>query len=182
MLPQSFEHAAGYFLRSCELGFELGCGNAAIQWLFFDGEAGLGSGGIQRIRAWLESACAGGDGQACYLQGTAHERGGPDGPDPARAATLFKTACDLGWPAGCSSMAKAYFRGEGVAIDYPTTARGYETACDAGEAASCASLAMMYRDGMGVEADEQHAISLVRRVCDLGLTRLCDAAESLENQ
>ena len=169
--------AAASFARGCELGLTVACSNADM---LRAGGADFARASTSMAYAWayeetapLAAACDAGDGEACYLLGSAHRAGRGVARDDALAREYLARSCEQGWPAGCSSLAEIHLRGEAVAVDYRRAAEGFELACNGGEAMSCLRLGLMYRLGEGITPDEPRSRALIDQACGMGLAEAC---------
>jgi hypothetical protein len=175
--------ASASFARACDLGLAVGCANAEV---LASGRLSFTHASTNFAYAWayqdtppFRVACDAGDGEGCYLLGSAYREGRGIGQDEAMARELFSRSCDLGWPPGCSTMAEMYLRGEGVAVDVGRAADGFDQACTGGEPMSCLRLGLLYRTGEGIALDEIRSMALIEQACDMGLPTACEMLEEL---
>jgi hypothetical protein len=104
LVPQTDDKSSMAFGRSCVLGWQAGCVNAAIQYFVYD----IPHHGEILISKITES-CEKGHGQSCYLLGIANRRGKSIDKDLSTANTLFKKSCSLGFARGCRAKNKSGF-------------------------------------------------------------------------
>ena len=85
----------------------------------------------------LQTACSGGDMQACNNLGAAYESGTGVARDLARAASLYDRACAFGEPSGCLNLAVSLVEGSGIEMDIPRGVKLLETTCQGGNSGAC---------------------------------------------
>ena len=104
VVEQTDGKSAMAFGRSCVLGWQPGCVNAAIQYIVYD----IPHHGDILIEK-ITNTCDKGHGQSCYLLGMAHRRGKGIEKDVAAANALFTKSCGLGYARACDVTKKAGF-------------------------------------------------------------------------
>ncbi|MBA3503289.1 MAG: sel1 repeat family protein [Myxococcota bacterium] len=115
--------------------------------------------------AQYDTACIGGDAEACRNLGVLYSEGIGVAADPKRATALFAQACNKGSFAGCNHTALALAEGIGVAQDVPKSTELFTKSCEGGYALACRNLGLMLRDGRGVEKDLAKAEVLLEKAC-----------------
>jgi TPR repeat protein len=115
--------------------------------------------------AQYDSACIGGDAEACRNLGVMYSEGIGVTADPKRATALFAQACNSGSFAGCNHTALALAEGIGVTTDVAKATELFNKACDGGYGLACRNLGLMWRDGRGVDKDLAKAEALLEKAC-----------------
>jgi TPR repeat protein len=115
--------------------------------------------------AQFDTACIGGDAEACRNLGVFYSEGIGVPADPKRATALFAQACNKGSFAGCNHTALALAEGIGVDKDVAKATDLFTKACEGGYALACRNLGLMWRDGRGVERDLAKAEVLLEKAC-----------------
>ena len=152
LAPRDLAEAAKDLGRACDLGAANAC-------------AGLVAMVEQEGPAALESACARGDGEGCFVLASLHFAGKGVAKDVAGAVRLFQQSCANGFWRGCGGLGECYRAGQGVTPDGAQAIRYFEMACRGGVAASCYAAGNLYR-GM---RDESSARQRFQQACDFSL-------------
>ncbi len=105
-----------------------------------------GEAEIAAHRAERQSACDGGNGEACYHLALVMERDDSANADPKKVVGYLDRACELGYGGACLTLATA-FRGEKDAASLAQAISYYEKGCEKGNASSCNTLALAYEKG-----------------------------------
>lgn len=168
--------AAGYYQKSCDKGFRLGCRNLGLQY-----ETG---GGLPLNRAKavenLDHACAAGLGLACDDLGDLYDQMKAGGAaDPAKGAVAYQKGCDLGNGASCGKLGRHYVTGAGVAKDPAKGISLYEKGC-ASNRLTCDDLGDVYAKGMGVPVDKAKAKIYYGKACTQGFDLACTHLKELK--
>jgi len=170
--------AIRYFVGACDMGYEGGCENAAIQILFHDAPASTAE--AARVLDHLETGIVHDtNGLSCYLVGFAYDTGRGRAPDKTKARAFYAKGAALGDLGSCKNLARMEFNGEGGPVDHPGAARWLERASEGKDAQSCMKLALMYHNGDGVARDEQRAIALLETACALGAPEACQTLQRI---
>jgi TPR repeat protein len=119
----------------------------------------------KQAAAQYDSACIGGDAEACRNLGVLYNEGIGVTADPKRATALFAQACNSGNLAGCNHTALALAEGIGVTQDIGKATELFTKACDGGYGLACRNLGLMWRDGRGVDKDMAKAEALLEKAC-----------------
>jgi hypothetical protein len=166
------------FSRACDLGYEGGCENAAIQVLFYGAPASAAEAAHFLDHLERESQ-KGTNGLSCYLAGYAYDTGRGRMSDKTTARSFYARGAALDDLGSCKSLARMEINAEGGPADHFDAARCLEKAVRAKDPESCMRLAFMYHNGDGVTRNEQRAIQLLEEACALGAPEACQTLQRM---
>lgn len=110
-------------------------------------------GSRSRALALLKKACDADNGQGCHELAELTRRRWMVEASVVEALRLDEKACELGSVDGCVAAGKAYLFGSGVAADTEKGLAMLEPTCGAETIAGCELLANIWEQGIGVEPD-----------------------------
>lgn len=128
----------------------------------------------QEEAAGYQSACDGGDLDACNELGALYEDGYGVAQDLVRARSLYEQACNGENLRGCNNLAALYLNGIGVEADQERAFHLFVMSCEGGSAFACGNVGVCYEYGAGVPADMAQANEYYQRACDAGHENFCD--------
>ncbi len=137
---KDLEQSARFYLKGCDLGEPIGCGNggAALR---------LGRGVDKdhgRALELLTRACEWGYARGCWDLGNMHKMAQGTAQDHAKAIPLFEKACTNGVGEACNGLGAAYRFGQGVEPDRDEARKWFELGCsELGHDTSCMGLRAM---------------------------------------
>lgn len=112
----------------------------------------------QKVRAALQTACAGGEQASCVELGRTLSR--------RQGMPYFEAACNANVAEGCAELAKAY-RGTWQLGDYlKKSIELDEKACELGHRPGCVGAGQAYLFGSGVPADPEKGLAYLESTCD----------------
>jgi hypothetical protein len=129
----------------------------------------------------MNTACAQGDGKACYDLGAFYEQTNTVSNGDERASALYSQACELNYPLACRKLGLKYFLGTGIPRDTPKAIELYTKGCDKSDAESCDNLANIYHEGKDVPVDDPKAAVFYQKACATGDDFGCKWANQLKN-
>lgn len=118
-----------------------------------------------RVRRALESACSGGEMEACVELGDSASR--------RRAMELYERACDGGHGLGCHKLARHLRRGWMLEQNIAQAVGLDEKACELGSVKGCVAAGQAYLFGSGVTQDSERAFQLLDPTCTEEVTEGC---------
>lgn len=135
---------------------------------------GLCFAGLSFAQTPSETACAAGDGGACFRAGEAYSQGAGVAPSPNTSIPFFLMACDRGMLEGCASAGVLVMDGAGDLGADPEAGMFFlETGCGRGNDKSCES-AVGYRTAAShVMADKTKVVDLLIKGCKAGSMWAC---------
>lgn len=157
---------AGYYAKSCSLGFQRGC--VALAQFYRSDRYGLQD--LPRAIKLFSDACDANEITGCEDLAEIHYRGEGINPDFDRAAQLFKRGCDAdGRALSCFNYGLMREKGRGVPRDGAIALEYYRLGCRKGSDPSCINLAFDY-----VSREETYmAKGLFRQSCLRGAVEAC---------
>jgi TPR repeat protein len=143
--------------------------------LLLDSNAELTESHRQEAARRFETACAGGESDACFALGVAAKTGALGNRDIVKASRLLTDACDGGNATACFELADLQSAPNTALTDPSKAVKNLGKACNSRVGAACAKLAGIYGHGIGVPANAAKAHTLHATACELDQAPSCYA-------
>jgi serine/threonine protein kinase len=121
----------------------------------------------------LDTACTGGDGEACDDLGLMYGYKLGVSQDLKKSASFYTRACDLNNPDGCYNIGNFYYVGTLNIVDEARARPLLAKACDGGSDDGCWTLGISYLQPTTGSADVSKALAVFTKACDASLKRNC---------
>jgi serine/threonine protein kinase/TPR repeat protein len=121
----------------------------------------------------LDTACTGGDGEACADLGMMYGYKLGVTQDVKKSASFFTRACDLNNPDGCYNIGNFYYVGTLNTADDARARPLLTKACDEGSDQGCWTLGLTYLQPSTGARDVPNAMAVFTKACDARLGRSC---------
>ena len=163
-VEQSYEKAAGWYLKAAEQGYADAQCNLGFMYELGDGV----EQSYEKAVEWYLKAAEQGNTDAQYKLGDMYYFGTGVEQSDEKAAEWYLKAAEQGDAAAQYSLGDMYYDGTGVEQSDEKAVEWYKKAAEQGDAAAQCNLGYMYKNGRGVEQSDEKAVKWYQKAAEQG--------------